>query len=120
MGESLIMRRDSAAEARIARIVPIVIAIMADDYAPPMARAMKSRTARSIRSAVREQSLLAVIAQLEKGQLICHGNEFELRARLLRYSIKLADRDSDVPWFPGYDNNPDAEPASRPLACRGL
>ena len=119
-GQSASERRDSPVEARVARRLPIVVAIMADDYAPRMARVMRSRAARSIRAAVREQPLLAVVVQLEKGQLNCHGEELELRERLLRYGIKLADPDGDVPWFPGYDDNPDAEPANRPLACRGI
>ena len=119
-GELRIEWRDSAAEDRVARLLPLVVARMADDYAPRMARAMRSRAARSIRSTVREQPISAVLAQLEKGRLNCHGEELELRERLLRYGIKLADPDSDVPWFPGYDDNPDAEPADRPLACRGL
>ena len=44
-----------------------------------------------------------MIAQLEKCLLNCDGDELELHERLLRYSFKLADPDSDVSWFPGFE-----------------
>ena len=80
----------------------------------------ESRAAQSIRATTKAQSIEAVVAQLQKERFNCRGEELELRERLLRYDVTLADPACDVPWFPGYDDNSEAEPAVRPLACHGL